>query len=1219
VSAQAPAAVATRRSPYQGLVPYTETDAEWFFGRDEWCEVIGDNVRAYRIVVLYGASGVGKSSILRAGLIRRLRDEAHDNLAALGSPRMLPVHFAAWSLDDPLAALKEAVSAEGAAFGQTAHEGESLAEFLGAWPARVGGPLLLVLDQLEELFVYHDRRGDATMEELTTALRSRDPAIHFLLALREEALSKLDRFEGHVPGLLDHLLRLEHLDRDAARRAIVDPLERWNETLASADARVQAERDLVEAVLDQVETGKVSLDGRGPSALDGGGAVAGVEAPYLQLVLERLWDEERREGSRDLRLATLERLGGATVIVRTHLDAALTALPARDQDVAGRTLPYLVTPSGTKIAHRVGDLAAYAQIEETRLEPLVDRLAGDVRILRPAGDGRFEIYHDALAGPILDWNARWQARLRRRRERRRLAVIGAVALVLAAIAVAIAILAIQAGHAKSDARRGQSRALAAQALATTDTDPVGALRAAVEAADVAPTADADGALRVALASDFLRRTLRGHENAVWTAAFSPDGKVVVTGGDDRTARVWDAATGRTMHVLRGHLLPVSSVVFSPDGTRVVTAAGDGTARIWSVGSGKLLHLLLQHPGSTPSAAPDITGDHDVSVSGAAFSPNGKLVVTAGGDGTARVWNVASGRSVRVLRGGERKIETDVAGADRVHAVQDARFSSDGKRIVTAGADGTARIWDAGTGRRLETLSTGADPVRRAAFSPDGTRMLTLGDEVARIWDVATHRLLHVLSYPDDSLTSAAFSPNGRLVVTSEFSGTVGIWSAARGRSLHVLSGHADAVRSAVFSPDGRLVVTAGGDDATARIWSVASGADLRTLRHNGPVLAATFSRDGRQVVTAGGDATARIWDASDDDSLRLLRRGDDIAGGAISPDGALLLTTGYVDNTPWLWSLSTGVRTHVLRGHRGALTSASFSPDGTLLLTASSDKTARIWRVASGRSLRVLVGHRAPLTGAEFSPDGTRVVTTAEDRTARIWSVASGRSLHVLAGHHHALVWAAAFSPDGTRVVTAGEDGTARVWNVADGRRLLTLRAGGDGVRGAAFSPDGRLIATAGRDGLVMLWDAGSGRRLHVLRGHTSDVYSAAFSPDGTRLVTASGDGTARLWETASGRSLHVLRGHLYPVVTAIFSGDGQLVLTAGRDGTARVWDAGSGRSLEVLRGHTASLTDGFFVPGEPRIVTTSEDGTARIWRCDLCGLGRDELLARAHRRLSGA
>jgi WD40 repeat protein len=1205
----AAAAAAERRTPYQGLVPYTEADADWFFGRDEWCEVVGDNLRAYRITVLYGTSGVGKSSVLRAGLVRRLADEARGNVADFGLPRLLPVVFSAWSLDDPITALKETIAT-------AAHElapelaGEppegSLADVLGAWPERIEGPVLVVLDQFEEFFLYHDRFGDSALDEIGAALRRRNPAVHFLISIREDSLARLDRFKGHVPGLLDHLLRIDHLDRDAAREAIVLPLERWSRLLAAPGEEVEAEPALVEAVLDQVTAGRVSLDeagaGSGAPAL---GAAEGIVAPYLQLVLERLWDEERRRwdaqeagGTRFLRLQTLEQWGGADRIVRTHLDAALAALAEREQDVAGKVFRHLVTPSGTKIALRISDLAEYAHLPEKRVEPLIEQLTGDVRILRGAGEGRYEIYHDALAGPILDWSARWQERQRRRRERQRLMAALGIAIVLAAIAAVITVLAVQARHAQQAARVGQSQALAGQALASIDADPLEGLRSAIRSTEISPTREAEDALRGALAGDLLRKTLHGHTGFVESAAFSPDGKHILTASGDGTARIWDAVTGRSLHILNGHInrysLNDQSAAVSPDGKLVVTAGDDGKARIWDAANGRRLRTLSGHTESVDSAT---------------FSPDGKLVVTGSSDRTARIWEVASGHSLHTLTG----------------AGYTASFSPDGKLLVTVAAfDGTVRIWDAASGRPLHTLRGQKSFVDSAAFSPDGKLVVTASrDRTARIWEAASGRRLHTLRGHTDSVYSAAFSPDGKLVVTAGADHTVRIWNAASGRSVHTLVGHTDSVYSTAFSPDGKLVVSAGADH-TVRIWDAASGDSLHILNgHTDRVDSVAFSPDGKLIVTAGGDRTARIWDAASDRRSHTLsgHRGS-VFNAAFSPDGKLIVTAGR-DRTARIWQVASGRSLHTLKG---AGQTGSFSPDGKLVVTAGGVAKARIWDTASGQSVHILSGHIGTVNNAAFSRNGKLVVTAGVDRTARIWDVASGRSLHTLGRSRrvrsdpfvaHATAYTAAFSPDGKLVVASSRHGTARIWDTASGRSLHALSGRTGPAQTVAFSPTGNLVVTTvSFDLTARIWDTASGRSLHTLSGHTGSVYTAVFSPDGKLVVTASDDHTARIWDAASGRSLHTLSGHTKSVYSAAFSPDGKLVVTASEDRTARIWEVASGRSLYTFVGHTGGVSSAAFSPDGRRVVTASADGTARIWPCDVCGVPLDQLLSRARVRL---
>ncbi|HEY2643097.1 MAG TPA: CHASE2 domain-containing protein [Galbitalea sp.] len=439
--AGAQAAMISRTSPYQGLVPYGQDDEEWFFGRQGAREVVLDSLRAYRVTVLYGESGVGKSSLLRGSVLPHLSREAESNLEADGTPESLTIVFAEWSGHDPLRALKQAVydaaSKPPAALRAEALEAQ-LAELLSMCAECVGGIVFVILDQLEELFLYHgtDPAGRAFEDELVGAVRRRDVAANFLLSIREDALAKLDRLQSRVPDLLDNLVRLEHLDERGAREAIERPLAHWN-SLTSTN--ISIEPALVEQLLVEVQTGMLLAPGIGGAGYVSSIDVAArrIEAPYLQLVLLRIWREERAALSDVMRLETLERLGGAERIVRTHLDDVLDKLSRRDRRAAAIALRYLVTPSGTKIALRMPDLIAYTGVPVDRLERVLAVLGGEARILRPVADGAYEIYHDVLAAAVLDWRRRYEER----RDRSLLA--RAVALAIAAVVIAIVFVAYE--------------------------------------------------------------------------------------------------------------------------------------------------------------------------------------------------------------------------------------------------------------------------------------------------------------------------------------------------------------------------------------------------------------------------------------------------------------------------------------------------------------------------------------------------------------------------------------------------------------------------------------------------------------------------------------------------------------------------------------------------------------------------------------------------------
>jgi WD40 repeat protein len=531
--------------------------------------------------------------------------------------------------------------------------------------------------------------------------------------------------------------------------------------------------------------------------------------------------------------------------------------------------------------------------------------------------------------------------------------------------------------------------------------------------------------------------------------------------DFRPAPRWPGLTPPGAERLRlvGHQGLVWSASFSPDGARIVTASGDGTARIWDAATGQEIIALRGHES-----------DNENGVWSASFSPDGARTVTGGSDSTARIWDAATGQEILALRGHGR-------------IVFSASFSPDGARIVTGDSDGTARIWDAATGKEILALRGHEGVVSSASFSPDGARIVTAsGDGTARIWHAVTGRKLLALRGHENGVLSASFSPDGARIVTASGDGTARIWDAATGKEIIALRGHESddesAVGGASFSLDGARIITAS-DDRTARIWDAATGREILALRgHEGPVLGASFSPDGARIVTASGDGTARIWDAA------------------------------------------TAQEILALRGHTGSVSSASFSPDGARIITISHDfeNAARIWDATTGKEILAL-RHEKWVRNGSFSPDGARIVTASDDRTARVWDAATGREILALRGHEDT-VWSASFSPDGASIVTASGDCTARIWDAATAQEILALRGHEEWVMSASFSPDEARIVTASDDHTARIWDATTGQEILALRGHEDWVWSAAFFPDGARIVTASKDRTARIWDAATGQEI---------------------------------------------------------------------------------------------------
>jgi WD40 repeat protein len=587
--------------------------------------------------------------------------------------------------------------------------------------------------------------------------------------------------------------------------------------------------------------------------------------------------------------------------------------------------------------------------------------------------------------------------------------------------------------------------------------------------------------------------LRGHRGPVRFAAFSPDGRYVVTTSTDKTARVWDVETGREVAVLEGHSNNVLRAAFSPDGRQVVTASVDNTARVWDALSGKQIYNLDRHTKPVRDAI---------------FTPDGKNILTISDDRTARLWDAATGRSIRAFEGHTGPIRSATFEAD------DPDTGVLGPLLLTASEDKTVRLWSLDKSEPIDTLPGHGAHVWSDASSHNGRHVVTASDDgTARVWDVRTKVGLPLEGHTEP-VNFAMFSGDGHNVVTASNDRTARIWDVRTGKQRAVLRGHTSRVLTAVFSPDGAQVLTASAD-GTARLWNVEPRADTSIVvltGHDEGVRTAAFSRDRHLVVTGANDGSAMVWDAQTGVRRNALRRHQaQVSSVMFSPDGESVVT-GSDDRTARISNTQTGNELAVLKEHNGPVRSSVFSPDGLLVATASD--ITRLWNAKTGDIVARLVGHQGEIYTAAFTADGKRVITFGADRTFRTWDVKTGKEVarSTQSGEDHAAgTHKIAIRPDGEEAVTVGGDDTPRLWSVKTGR-LLALLVGHQGsAYGVSYSSDGKWIATASADNTVRIWDADTREAVAVLEG-LALMWDAAFSADGERIVTASEDRTARIW-----------------------------------------------------------------------------------------------------------
>jgi WD40 repeat protein/tetratricopeptide (TPR) repeat protein len=1052
----------------------------------------------YKLTVIHGPSGVGKSSLVTAGLVPALQQRA------IGDRDALPIvlrGYTNWVNDLGQSVLKDLGTSLSDALSELRDLNLPLPQ---DYPAFILNQLrkngdrnlitVLIFDQIEEFFfvytdssrrclLYNFLRDCLDIPYVKVILSLREDYLHYLLEC--ERCTNLDIINNNI---LDKKIRyyLGNFSTEDAKTVIHNLNERSQFYLDSAliDKLVQ---DLAE------NTGEVR-----PIELQVIGAQLHAEAIVTLEEYQRLGSNPKQE------------------LVERFLQETIKDCGPPNARIALQVLYLLTDENGTRPPKTRAELTVGLEnseflVQDEQLDLVLEILteSGLLMLWPDAPADRYQLVHDYLVSFIrqLQQVTEGDAALERERRQRKLTeqqlnrvlrqrlLVGVAGMVVTLLALSAIRFALIADFQRKQTEIAEIEALSSlsSALLLSD-DQLGALVESVKVGKRLKTLQQDlktslfgsrmissdirlrsvGSLQQSVYQIQERNRLEKHNGAVNSVSFSPDGKRIASASADKTIKLW-SLDGNPPQSLTGHSGIVNSVSFSPDG-QFIASASDNTVKLWKV-DGTLLRSFEGHSDRVNSVS---------------FSPDSKTMVSASDDKTVKLWSVEG-----------RLLKTWAGHGDRVNSVS---FSPDAKTIVSASNDKTIKFWSV-EGTLVRTLSGHRDWVNSVTFSPDGQTLASASaDNTIKLWTI-DGKLRQTLIGHTDKVNTVRFSPNGQAIASGSTDQSVKVWS-LDGKLLQTFSGHANWVNSVSFSPDGQTLASASADN-TIKLWSL-SRTPLPTLAgHQDIVTSVSISPDGQLITSASADKTIKLW----------------------STDGRLRQT---------------------LTGHDGVVNSVSFSPDGQMIASASADKTIKLWST-DGQLLHTLTGHTDWVNNVSFSPDGQMIASASADKTIKLWST-DGQLLHTLTGHTD-WVNSVSFSPDDQMLVSASNDMTVKLWR-KDGTFLKTLTST-DGhtssVNDVSFSPDGKIVASASSDNRIILWNL-NGSSPIILDGHLGRVTSVRFHPDGKTIVSASADKTLKFW-SLDGNLLRTLESNRSSINSVSVSPDGKTLVSATDEKVVILWN----------------------------------------------------------------
>jgi len=1146
---QSDSATLTAQDPWPGLAAYDESASEFFFGRAEEAAELLRMVRLAPLTVLYGKSGLGKTSLLQAGFFPLLRAEHY-------FPVYLRLDFSSAAALSPLdqAANKLTAALSDAAVEFPAwQDQESLWCYLHRRDLEIWSKdnylltPVLVFDQFEEIFSHGKEHAEciqSTFNTLADLIENRIPSelasgnsnrnafskhdlmsqhYRVVLSFREDFLPEIEGWKEHVPSLLRNRLRLLPMSR---KRAVEAVMQAGASVLAPGVAQL-----LVDFVgnLDSSSSGVISV----------------IEPVLLSLCCYQLNQRRASGGKID---ADLLRHAGQDIL-QDFYDEALGGMPAT---VSQFIETYLIQGDQYRSSYPVDQALQDGYLTREQLSILADKYRL-LRIDQQLGVNRIELIHDRLVSVVsktrderLQQKARAELLAKEQERQRQLefekaeadaAFLRKQARKLHAalfLVISLAGVAVYGWYfANSEKEKAQ--------LAQQETR---SLRLVSESMDMAAGTRQGGDERAILQLLAMYRTAPSEsvDAALLTMILNKNA----------SQKIWSADN------------QILSIAFNHEGSRIISSSQENTLQLWDANTGTLLAQRLNaHQCETPNGCAIIS---------VVFSPDDARVFSGGHDRRLRVWDAERLQPIGEPLQGHEDIVTSVA------------VSPDGAYIVSGSYDMMLRLWDAKTLTAIgKPLQGHEDIVTSVAFNTDNARIVSgSNDKTLRLWDVKTQMPVgKPLSGHEDSVTSVVFSHDGTRIVSGSHDKTLRLWDTETlspvGKPLH---GHEDLVWSVDISYDDTTIVS-GSHDRTLRLWDAINGQPIGgAIQGHEELVRSVAFRPGDKVIASGSrDTTLRLWDATNSQPIPAQLQGGHknfVASVAYSPNGSYIVS-GSDDTTLQLWDAKNGKPVgKSMEGHTGSLNGVAFSPDNSLIVSGSSDGTLRLWDTNSQQPVGdPMMKHVKGVESVAFSPDGKHIVSGSKDKTVQLWEVNSRQPVGNTMSGHGEMVRGVAFSSDGRLIASASYDTTVRIWRTDSQELIGELNGHERAVTSVAFSPDDQVIVSASKDMTLRRWDARSWKSIgEPMQGHEERVNSVAFSPDGSHVVSGSSDKTLRLWDAITGQAVgEPMRGHEARVNSTVFSPDGEKIASGSDDMTLRIWPASNDWAAELCNKLTRNMS----------------------------------------------